>query len=121
MKSAIRRSKRLAGLMLAVVSLLSSVFPKGHCRVEADLNDKAAFGSTSTPTLAKADASTETRVKEAYGNLPLSFEAVTIFMQALQNQAWCDGDNLYTSRGRVWQNASYCLPACENGNCFLPR
>lgn len=54
-------------------------------------------------------------------SLPLSFEAVTIFMQALQNQAWCDGDNLYTSRGRVWQNAPYCLPACENGYCFLPR
>lgn len=55
-------------------------------------------------------------------SLPLSFEAVTIFMQALQNQAWCDGEHLYTSWGAtVWQNAPYCLPACENGYCFLPR
>ena len=90
MKSAIGRSERFAGLMLALVSLISFISPRVHCRNEADLNNKAAFGTTSTPILSKAGAPTEARVKEAYGNLPLSFEA---------NHGQAPGQVKFVSRG----------------------
>jgi photosystem II stability/assembly factor-like uncharacterized protein len=113
MKNARRRSERFAGLALALVSLISVMSPRVHCRNEADLNHIDGVAMTSTPVLPNAGASTSARVKNDYGNLPLSFEA---------NQGQAPAQVKFISRGSGYNlfltstEASIALQAADNND-----